>query len=75
MVYDVPQCNVIFFSGNMILFLLSYRLGEIISEIGSTVVQLPLYSLSRKKLICVCLVRSTFADDFIKCLVFFQKSS
>lgn len=70
-VYDVPKCNVIFFSGNMILSLLSLRIGEVISEIESMAVQLPLYSLSRKRLKVVLFVRSMLAEDLIAYPAFF----
>lgn len=55
----------------MILSLLSLRIGEVISEIESTVVQLPLYNLSRKSVKVVLFVRSILAKDLITCHVFF----
>lgn len=76
MVYDVPQCNAFFFffSGNMILSLLSPRLGTVISGIGSTAVQLPHHNLSRKKN-RKFFERGVLAEDFIICYFVFQKSS
>lgn len=59
-----------FFSGNMILSLLSLRIGEVISEVESMAVQLPLYRLSRKSLKVVLFVRSMLAEDLIAYRVF-----
>lgn len=61
-----------FFSGNMILSLLSLRLGEVISEIGSTVVQLPLYNLGRKSLKLVCVGRSVLAEISLNAMFSFR---